>query len=252
MTTNQDLHQLYEAGYAAGNTWHTPVDTWEESLLIHEMGGDWRGKTVLEIGCGEGRLAAYIAISGADDVTAIDYSNSAISAAEERYRIRNLGFECTPLRPISCHFNTIIMQGVLEHQSDWRQCLSDPLQHTDCLITSSPSFLNPRGYVWQTLRLLLGVPMSLSDLHAINPFDMVAWCKDNGYTCEYRSCHHDWAAGKTMLADYEKRLPNALRDAGLDTSRVDSLLDWLRQAGQYYVPTDWSGATVVYKITRGA
>ena len=34
------------------------------------------------------------------------------------------------------------------------------LKKDGILLTSSPSFLNPRGYVWMTLQLLFDVPMS--------------------------------------------------------------------------------------------
>jgi len=88
-----------------------------------------------------------------------------------------------------------------------------------------------------------------SDLHAINVWDMQEWCEAHGCDLTYESCHHDWAAGKTLQADYAKRLPNALCDAGLDASRVPELLAWLEQAGKYHQAADWSGATVVYKIT---
>jgi len=253
MATNKDLHTLYEAGYAAGNTWHTPVDTWEESLLIHKMGGDWRGKRVLELGCGEGRLAALIAMSGACQVNAIDYSPAAISAAEYRHCLSNLSYRVgTWADGPDDNVDVIVMQGVLEHSDTPWLDLGSMLKWLapgGTIITSSPSFINPRGYVWQTLRLLLGVPMSLSDLHAINPWDMQEWCAAHGCNLTYESCHHDWAAGQTLQADYAKRLPNALRDAGLDASRVPKLLAWLEQAGQYHQATDWSGATVVYKIT---
>jgi 2-polyprenyl-3-methyl-5-hydroxy-6-metoxy-1,4-benzoquinol methylase len=251
MTTNADLRDLYEAGYAAGNTWHTPVDTWEESLLIHKMGGDWRGKTVLEIGCGEGRLAALIAASEAYQVSAIDYSSAAISTAISRYSLPNLLYASCDLADVENCYDVVVMQGVLEHSDyPWLDLVSllKMLSPSGHIITSSPSFLNPRGYVWQTLRLLFNVPMSLSDLHAINPWEMQAWCDQHGLPLHYESCHHDWGHGQVLKADYAHRLPKALADAGMDASRVDTLLAWLEQAGQYEQPTEWNGATIVYKI----
>ena len=54
-----------------------------ERRLIMELVGDVRGKSVLEIGCGDGDLAVVLANEGAH-VTAIDASESMIRAARQR------------------------------------------------------------------------------------------------------------------------------------------------------------------------
>ena len=260
MTTNDELKQVYDAQYAAGYAAaHTPVDTWEESLLIHRLGGDWRGRTVLEIGCGEGRLAALLAMSGAD-VIAYDYSAEAIRRARWTYkRVGQVYFQCGDpvgvkgLNRLGRGCDVVVMQGVLEHLDDWKDYLSRIIMKRGSkaiIITSSPSFLNPRGYIWQALRLLLGVPMSLTDLHFICPPDMEQFAAEHDYKLTYESCHHDWAAGDTLLRDYAQRLPNALRDAGLPTDRVPELLAWLEQVKGFYEPQAWSGANVVYKLEK--
>ena len=67
------------------------------------------------------------------------------------------------------------MQGVLEHLDKpfktLRSIIIANLKKNGQFITSSPSFLNPRGYVWMTLQLLFDVPMSLTDIHFLCPFD---------------------------------------------------------------------------------
>ena len=52
------------------------------------------------------------------------------------------------------------------------------------LVVTCPSFLNLRGHVWMTLQLLLDVPMSLTDLHFICPFDMERWAEELELRCE--------------------------------------------------------------------
>jgi hypothetical protein len=118
------------------------------------------------------------------------------------------------------------------------------------LVTSSPSFINPRGYVWMTLAKLFDVPMSLTDLHFICPFDMQKFCDENNYDLEYESIHQDWGSGDTMIRDFNKRLRNALRDANMDNSKVDDLLEWLYNANKYYVTNESSGAIVVYRMRK--
>ena len=221
MLSNAQLKPLYDDIYRSGSQAFHSVDNWEESLLIHAMGQPWTGVDVLEIGCGEGRLAALLAMSGAN-VTATDYSQEALRNARSTFNVERLYFvDAAPCE----RFDVVVMQGVLEHMDDWRAFLRQIMdEHSPrTVITSSPSFLNPRGYVWQALRILLDVPMSLTDVHYICPSDMIELRK-MGWCVEYRSCHHDWAAGEGMIEDYRKRLTNALRDAKLPNGRVGELL----------------------------
>ncbi len=118
------------------------------------------------------------------------------------------------------------------------------------LITSSPSFINPRGYIWMTLQLLFDVPMSLSDLHFLCPFDFERFADEFGYSMEMTTIDQDWANGQRLIIDFKKRLPNALRDAGMETGKVDLFLKWLDKAMRYNPENEFSGATMVYKISK--
>ena len=53
-----------------------------------------------------------------------------------------------------------------------------------------------------------------------------------------------------MIRDFKKRLVNALSDADMDNSKVESLLEWMYKANQYFQTSDATGAIVVYKITK--
>jgi 2-polyprenyl-3-methyl-5-hydroxy-6-metoxy-1,4-benzoquinol methylase len=249
---NKRLQSFYDNVYAKGSTEHYTTSSFPESLLIHALGGDWNGLHVLEIGCGEGRLATLLGFSGAT-VHAIDYSQEAIKIAQERFRFPGVQFECADWKDINKRkFDRIVLQGVLEHIDDpfgtlnlWREGFLKP---GGTIITSSPSFLNPRGYVWMALKLLLDVPMSLSDLHYLCPFDFEAFAAENDMMLTYDSTHHAWGGGGLTITDFKKRLTNALRDAGLDNSRVDLFLAWLEKAVCYYRPETFSGATVAYRL----
>jgi SAM-dependent methyltransferase len=58
--SNATLRDTYDQVYRNGSAAFYTVDSWEESLLIHATLPSWRGLKVLEIGCGEGRLAALL------------------------------------------------------------------------------------------------------------------------------------------------------------------------------------------------
>ena len=47
-----------------------------------------------------------------------------------------------------------------------------------------------------------------------------------------------------------KRLTNALRDAGLDNSRVDKLIQWLDLARRFEKDALHNGAKAIYRLTQ--
>jgi SAM-dependent methyltransferase len=248
---NKALKNTYNWVYAKGSEEFYTTSSMPESLLIQEMGADWAGLDVLEIGCGEGRLAALLGFCDAN-VHAVDYSEKAVSIAKARISLPNVNYECRDYHEIEGQYDRVVLQGVLEHLDhpfeELRYICRTLLRPGGCIITSSPSFLNPRGYVWMTLLLLLDVPMSLSDLHYLCPFDFEAFSESNGLSLKYASTNHDWGGGKLTIFDFKKRLTNALRDAQLDNQNVDRFLVWLEKAVQYYRPEEFSGATVVYRL----
>ncbi len=252
--TNLGLRGMYDEVYREGSTEFYTFDYFPESLLVFSGLESWQGLRVLEVGCGEGRLAALIGMAGAERVDAIDYSESAIAIAKERFHLDNVQFACKDFHRCTGEYDVVIMQGVLEHLdkpfSELQQLYSRHVKAGGCLITSSPSFLNPRGYVWMTLRLLFDVPMSLSDLHHLCPEDFSEFARQHGYDLETRSTDQDWGAGPRLLLDFQRRLPNALKDAGLPTDGVDRLLAWLEQATPYFETNAYTGVNVAYTLRR--
>ncbi len=251
---NKELTEVYNEVYKNDSSSFYSFNTFPESKLILEMLPSWNGLKVLEIGCGEGRLAAMISFAGAAHVDAFDYSEEAIKIAQNRIKIDNVCYRCADYRDIKEKYDVVVLQGVLEH-------LDEPFNELDymlktfvrddgVLITSSPSFLNPRGYVWMTLQLLFDIPMSLTDLHFLCPFDFEEFAQNKGYKIEFQSIDHDWGSGERMLIDFKKRLPNALRDAGINNSNVDMLLKWLRKTIECQYHDKYNGATAIYKISK--
>ncbi|MGX9728406.1 MAG: class I SAM-dependent methyltransferase [Candidatus Electronema sp. VV] len=251
---NRQLAEVYNKVYKNDSSFFYTFNTFPESKLIIEMIPRWNGLQVLEIGCGEGRLAAMLSFAGAEHVDALDYSQEAISIARKRIKLDNVYYQCVDYREVEGQYDAVVLQGVLEH-------LDDPFVELDyifkkfvrnggVLITSSPSFINPRGYVWMTLQLLFDVPMSLTDLHFLCPFDFEQFAKKNGYDIEFHSTDQDWGSGERLLIDFQKRLPNALRDVGMDGSKVSRLLAWIEKAVRYQPRTEVSGATFAYKFCK--
>jgi SAM-dependent methyltransferase len=251
---NKELTEKYNSVYQKGASTFYSFNSFPESKLIIEMIPSWNGLKVLEIGCGEGRLAAMISFAGAKSVDAIDYSKEAIKIAKQRIRMDNLTYICSDYKDIDKQYDIVVLQGVLEHLDDpfgeLKKIIDRNMKTDGALITSSPSFINPRGYVWMTLQFLFDVPMSLTDIHFLCPFDFKTFAVENNYNLDIRSCDQDWGAGERTIVDFKKRLTNALRDANMDNRNVGRLLEWLQKAVQYHNTDIYSGATVAYRISN--
>ena len=248
---NEQLKDHYNDVYAKGSENYYTFSSYDESYAILDYLKELNGRSVLEIGCGEGRLASMIAHAGGK-VTALDYSSEVIKIAKSKYNLKELEFICDDFKNINDKFDVIVLQGVLEHFDDpWGSLdfiLQNLLSKDGFIVNSCPSFINPRGYVWMTLQLLFDVPMSLSDLHFLCPFDFEDYCKKNKCNLEYKSSNQSWGNGQGMIVDFNKRLRNALRDANMPNKNVDTLLEWLNKAKEFSSEEDYSGANVIYRI----
>ena len=89
-----------------------------EHLKVYEfLKGEAGGKKVLEVGCGDGYGAAYLADEAAE-VTAVDYENDVILAAQAKYGRPNLKFlpmEAGALRFEDSSFDIVCSFQVIEH-----------------------------------------------------------------------------------------------------------------------------------------
>ena len=97
--------------------------------------------------------------------------------------------------------------------------------------------------------------MSLSDRHFIHPWDMNGWAEALGMKChQLTTVDSEWAFGDRLLRDFRKRIPNALRDAGINDISTEDFFDYLQNLVNH-VSTDHGGgpllegATALYEIT---
>ena len=121
------------------------------------------------------------------------------------------------------------------------------------VIIVCPYFINARGFVWMTLQLLLNVPMSLTDKHFISSFDIHKWLNGTDFELFKTTCFdYDRANGDLMLVDMDKRLKNALYDAGLSNNNVQQLINWLENVVQseHDDLTCMGGSNALYIIKR--
>ena len=254
--TNSSLKLKYENIYKKGayKKFFSFNKNSIQNSLIKSI-NNWSKLVVLDFGCGEGDLSNMIAMKKAKLVHAVDYSSKAIKIAQKRFgRKKNIKIELADATKVKNKYDVIVMSGVLEHIDApfelLRKMIKYNLNKNGVIIFLSPSFLNPRGYVWMTLQILLNVPMSLTDIHFFSPSDFSKFSKKNNCSLNFTTIAHDWGGGKKTIKDFKKRLVNALRDAKLSNKKVQPFLIWMEDAIKYFHHTNDSGALMVCKLKK--
>jgi 2-polyprenyl-3-methyl-5-hydroxy-6-metoxy-1,4-benzoquinol methylase len=259
--TNENLKQFYNKIYSQGETsfFSKYVDgkNVSENDAMVLKAADWQGKTVLDAGCGTGRTAYLIANAGAKQVVGIDFSEEAIKVARRSFTANNLSYRCMELHNWKDNVDVIVSCGTLEHTDrPWNTLatMDKLLPPGGEIIITCPCFLNIRGFIWLALQILLNVPMSLTDVHFISPFDIEEWLKGTRLKLEHvMTFDYSKGNGSLMLTDLRKRLANALKDANLNNEKVGAFIDWLEKVVNYREESGAAtldGTTALYVIRR--
>lgn len=259
--TNADLRRLYDRVYRQGEA--TFFSKFIDGANISETDAvmlaatTWEGKRVLDAGCGTGKTSYLISQAGAKRVVGIDFSSEAIKIAGERFSAENLSYQHMEISGWKEPVDVVISCGTLEHTDKPRETLlamGELVPYGGEVLITCPYFLNIRGFIWMALQTLLKVPMSLSDLHFISPFDIDDWLRGTPLTLRrVQTFDQSRANGELMLVDLRKRLANALRDARLDNSQVEAFVGWLTKVVSYREAVgtaNLEGATALYVIQK--
>ena len=234
---NKDLAAFYNSVYKKGEKKHyTSLLLSGDKVppakaeVIKEI--SWKGKTVLDAGCGTGELPYLIAKRGAKRVIGVDYSQEAIRVAQETYQLPNLQFVCDDITHIKGKFDVIITLGTIEHVDDpfgVLKQLKKMLTPNGSLIVTCPNWTNPRGYMLLTLKHLFNAAITLADIHYLTPIEFQEWAKKLQMQLTYKTVEQEWAHGKKCITDFERRLPNIARDSALhtDIKKILNHINWL-------------------------
>jgi len=258
--SNKQLHvtysNIFKKGYA--NTYTTVYTdtvvkgfdlTNEMKEVLKESG--WKGKKVIDVGCGTGLFAFTVAQKGAK-VTGMDYIPRAIEEAKSKYKHSNLEYIVGNAETLKGKFDVIVSLGTLEHMDDPLSILKSFKKHLTPggkIIITSPNWLNPRGYVLQTLHHLFDTPITLADLHYLTPLEFTIFAKKINMSMKWRTFDFDWAHGERLINDFKKRLPKILPAGKLpyNQKNVDQLISWLEDHVLLFDHTsEFSGATGIY------
>jgi 2-polyprenyl-3-methyl-5-hydroxy-6-metoxy-1,4-benzoquinol methylase len=259
---NEKLKKIYEEIYQNGEenffSFYINGENISDTDKVILSITDWKNKNVVDLGCGAGKTAYFVACAGAKSVVGIDYSETAIAKAKSQYKAENLYYQCMNLSDWKEPVDIVMSNGTLEHINNPKEALlnmASLVGENGEVIISCPCFLNIRGIIWMTLQKLLDVPMSLTDISFISPFDIEEWLRDQSFYIDRRySFDNSQGNGELMLLDFQKRLTNALKDANLDNSKVANFLEWVDKMLQYLGEDklkNFDGAMMVYVIKKG-
>lgn len=240
---NEDLRVVYEAIFKKGEASHfskmlerkkdqLPSD---EREVLKEI--NWKGKRVLDFGCGTG-LFAYEAAKRGAKVVAVDSSKKAIDLAKKTYKHPNLYFIEADTKGVQGSFDVIVSLGTLEHLDNPYEKLvffKKHLKPKGSLILTCPNWSNPRGYMLMTLFWLLDAPITLADIHYFSPKDFEVWAKKMKMKIIWRTFDLSRATGSDLLKDFSRRLPNVFRDLGpqfsfVDENHIKNFMDWTEKS----------------------
>ena len=237
MRKNKELETFYQSVYLKGEKKHfTPFVTkgttsTEAKEVIKEM--KWKGKRVLDVGCGTGNFAREVAKKDAKYVLGIDYADEAIKIAEKNNKEKNLKFKKLDVIKLDEKFDIIVSIGTIEHMDNPIKIikkLKSCLNKNGKIILTTPNWTNPRGYVLMTLYFLFNAPITLADLHYLTPNEHLKMAKKVNMKLKWRTIEHSWGNGEIMIKDFQRRIPNVMRDMKMkiDDKKMKLFLKWLK------------------------
>jgi cyclopropane fatty-acyl-phospholipid synthase-like methyltransferase len=234
-----DIQRRYEELYGAGQLSLSRNYSDKFPLLEHVLAPEAAGGDVLDFGCGPGRLSLMLA-RHARSVHGVDYAGEGIELAATLARAAgtsNVTFEEGDLTRVIAarrQYRVIVLAGVVEHLErpvEQLGALAERLVSGGLLCVQCPSFQNFRGDVYNTLGVLLGLPMSLTDLWQVTPKFMETAAPAMGVTLErIVGGHYRLAYLDRVGEDFRHRVPNAARDAGQGEGwQWDRFFEWLEE-----------------------
>lgn len=251
MNISNDLVEKYNEVYKDEANFWTFLPIEERLAIMNNI--DCTQKSIIDVGCGTGDFAAWMATSGAKYVVGIDASKQAIWEARHKYNLDNLifinGATDSILRK---EFHIVTMIGVLEHADKPKDLLKSCagfLLPGGRLISSSPYHGNPRGAIWLAMKYILDLPISLTDKHEFTSEWMYESGKEVGLNPDgYVDVDHSWGNGSRFIEDFRKRLPKVCPK--VPEERIKTAMDILESYFSDDNKKTTSGANRVYFFTK--
>ncbi|MEJ7810662.1 MAG: class I SAM-dependent methyltransferase [Gemmatimonadaceae bacterium] len=164
-----DIRRAYDAWHAELSVDGDADAPWHRLVRFHlEPGRDLAGKRVLEIGCGRGGFACWLAghAERPAEVVAADFSATAVHLAKEfaaRHHVAGVRWEVGDIQAIDhpdASFDTVISCETIEHVPDPRRAIRElarVLKPGGRLFLTTPNYLGIYG-LYRAYRRVIGRP----------------------------------------------------------------------------------------------
>lgn len=157
----RDAYDVWHAGLGVGSD---VADPWHQLVRAQLDRRDVAGKAILEIGCGRGAFACWLASSEPPPgrFVAADWSKVAIEKAREHAALNEIGgvvWEVGDIQAIEhrdAEFDTVISCETVEHVPDPRKAVAElarVLRPAGRLFLTTPNYAGPMGVYRAYLRL---------------------------------------------------------------------------------------------------
>jgi len=143
---NRDVsaHQGYV--YARADRLSCRISNARMSEAIAEL-ADLHGKTVVDVGCGDGSYTYELLQMGASSVVGIDAAEGAIRLARERYaHVPAMTFETCDIYSLvapPARYQVAVLRGVLHHLYQVEKAIENVCRLADTIIVVEPNGNNP-------------------------------------------------------------------------------------------------------------
>jgi ubiquinone/menaquinone biosynthesis C-methylase UbiE len=163
MVTNRKAYEEWHSRYEIDGGVDTP---WHKMVVKHlEPKRDLVGKRILEIGCGRGGFACWLAKQAErpKHIVAADFATTAVQKGRtfaEEHKISGISWEVADVQNIAhkdASFDTVISCETIEHVPSPKRALSEVarvLRPGGRLLLSTPNYLGPLGLYRVYLRML--------------------------------------------------------------------------------------------------
>src|SRR5271170_3837549 len=138
-----------------GGYYYTQTDRLSTQLSVQRMShgmaeiNDWKGKTVLDLGCGDGEFTVQLAELGAKHVVGIDLAPQAIEMANNtaaKLKKYNLSYRVDNIYKMDSSnvmYDVIVLRGVLHHLPDPALAVSIAAKLGKEIVILEPNGMNP-------------------------------------------------------------------------------------------------------------
>lgn len=170
------------------------------------------GKTVLDLGCGNGQFSKYCVDNGALKVTAVDISKNMIELAKKENKHDKIDYICTPIEDLEAEnqrFDIIISSLMVHYIEDYTR-----------LIEKIVSLLNTNGeFIFSTEHPIVTARKEMKNWIIDEDGNKLHWVLDN-YQEEGKREEHWYIEGVVKYHRTISTLINTLINSGLVLEKI--------------------------------